>query len=344
MKIALVGTFEQRFHRGYHYGVAFQELGHNVECVERPRMSLLDRVFFRAFNDRFPVHTRQYSRQLVERISSVRPDFVMAFGPMYLDALAVRQLAHLARVYCFLYDDISHRNNRTRTLLKAISHYDCIFSIRSFLSGEFRKLGCQDYLFVPPAAAPTVHHACEPSEADRKQFESDVLFIGSYEAPRAAFLERLCSETDFRIRVYGNNWERKPHLQCLKARGALMFREAVLDDAVKAMACTKIAVAFLRQHNRDNITSRTFEIPAYGAFMLHQYSDEISRYFVPGEDVATFSGYDSFKDAVRHYLVSAEERQRMAKRANERMARGGNYIIDRARAILTYHSNGSKFR
>ena len=60
------------------------------------------------------------------------------------------------------------------------------------------------------------------------------------------------------------------------------------EDYVKGLCATRINLCFLRKINRDLQTDRTMEIPACGAFMLAERTDEHLRLFAEGKEAAHF--------------------------------------------------------
>ena len=62
------------------------------------------------------------------------------------------------------------------------------------------------------------------------------------------------------------------------------------DNALysKAIGVTKINLAFLSKANRDLHTDRSIEIPAYGGFLMSEYSQKHARLFVEDREVVYF--------------------------------------------------------
>src|SRR5690606_27159736 len=65
----------------------------------------------------------------------------------------------------------------------------------------------------------------------------------------------------------------------------------------------------------DQVTSRTFHIPATGGFMLHERTGELLSVFQEGESVACFGDLGELTSALAHFLREPERRARIAAAA-----------------------------
>jgi spore maturation protein CgeB len=79
-------------------------------------------------------------------------------------------------------------------------------------------------------------------------------------------------------------------------------------------------------------TSRTFEIPACGGFMLHERTDEVLNFFEEGAEIACFSDEVELVDKVRYYLTHESEREKMRRAAHERCV--CHYSVDGLAAFI----------
>ena len=68
----------------------------------------------------------------------------------------------------------------------------------------------------------------------------------------------------------------------------------------------------LRLSRSRQIKARIFEVPGCGGFLLTQPADDLERYYVPGQEVVTFSDPDDLARKIGHYLAHQEDRDRIA--------------------------------
>ena len=85
------------------------------------------------------------------------------------------------------------------------------------------------------------------------------------------------------------------------------------------MAASPVNLCFLRQANRDLQTCRSIELPACGAFMVHERNDEIGALLRDSQDAVYFSDDDELLAVCRHWLDRADDRNILAANARRRV-------------------------
>jgi spore maturation protein CgeB len=107
----------------------------------------------------------------------------------------------------------------------------------------------------------------------------------------------------------------------------------------KAMNSNKIVLGLLNHYNRDLHTSRTFEIPACGAFMLMERTQEQQKIFNEGVEAEYFGSIDEAVEKIKYYLTHEEERKQIAQAGHQRCTTSAYSYNDRAKtAIDIFHS------
>jgi len=99
---------------------------------------------------------------------------------------------------------------------------------------------------------------------------------------------------------------------------------------------SKIALCFLAKIYPDQITYRTFEVPACGGFMLAQRTAEQLRFFAEGREAAYFSNQAEMLDKIRFYLDHVDLRKKIAAAGLRRCRLGHNTHQDRVAQILDF--------
>jgi spore maturation protein CgeB len=164
-------------------------------------------------------------------------------------------------------------------------------------------------------------------EKSRSSFGSDVCFIGQYEQDRIALLQAV-RRTGARLRFWGPNWRR--HLGKEKwARDAFSGDGVWREDYASALNATKIALCFLSKRIPETTTTRTFEIPGCGTFMLAERTDEHLSLFEEGREAEYFSNSEELAEKVAFYLANEDARSKIAAAGYARCIKSG--YGDRAR-------------
>ena len=252
--------------------------------------------------------------------------------PATLQALRVRK--HRPRIVWYSEDDMMRPLNGSVWLDRNWPLFDLCVTTKSFnaVPQELPSKGARRVLFVNNSFDPEVHRPAPADDETRARFGADVSFVGTYEAPRAASMLHL-AQNGIEVRIWGNGW------RAMKGAHPLLRVEdrPVYDyDYARVTASSRINLGFLRKANRDRQTTRSIELPACGAFMLHEYSDEMATLLTPGVHAAYFRDDAELLAACRYWLSADQERCRVAQAGYARVHAAGlrhHDMLDRAIAV-----------
>ena len=158
----------------------------------------------------------------------------------------------------------------------------------------------------------------------------DILYIGNASARKAALMVTLAEALpDAVIRVVGHRWF--DHARGTALERSLSATTLSGDYYVAEVASARINLAFHMGEDAktgfaDLVSTRSFEIPACGGFMLHIDNDEIrSLYGVPSE-IDTYATADELIAKCRYWLANPLERQAVAARGHARAVPAYSYF------------------
>lgn len=292
---------------------ALRALGHQVlfvpttpaghSCEARP--SLAERIRYRL---RVPVDAGRVNETLCGLDAA---SFDLAFFDnaktvrrASLEALKGRNPA--MPLVWFAEDDLMNPRHLTHWLAGAIPLFDLMVTTKSFNAepGELPRLGARRVMFVNNAFDPDLHRPVPLEESAG----GGITFVGTFEAPRAASLLAL-AEAGLSCRVWGNGWQamagRHPGL-------VIENRPVYGPDYARALCSSEINLCFLRHFNRDRQTTRSVEIPACGAFMVHERSNEMMGLLRPDAEAAYFGDDRELVSVCRRWLGDGEGRAAIA--------------------------------
>jgi hypothetical protein len=279
------------------------------------------------------------NRRLLDAAKEVGPHIIwIEKGNMIRPSAlrALRRIAPDALLVSYAEDDMFLAHNRTRAYVKGLSCYDCVFTTKAPNVGpsELPALGARRVIAVDKSYDPHVHFPVGVSEADVERYGADVGFVGTFEAARARSLSYL-AENGIAVRVWGNGWE----AWAARPPGLIIEDRAVVNTEhdlayTKSLCATKINLGFLRKLNRDTQTDRTMEIPACGAFMLAERSDDHLRLFEEGHEAAFFGSDDELLEKVRYYLGHEDERAAIARAGRQKCLDAGYSETERMRGMI----------
>jgi spore maturation protein CgeB len=229
-------------------------------------------------------------------------------------------------------DDMYAKHNQSRQFLKSLPQYDIYFTTKSYNVKELMSLGCPKVIFIPQAFDSLAHCPMNVDIEARKKYGGPVGFIGTWEKEREVSMLNL-AKSGINIRIWGNGWENKKYYnKSLHIEGRAIYAK----EYALAICAFDINLCFLRKCNRDLHTTRSIEIPACGAFMLAERTDEHQSLFKEGVEAEFFSSDDELLDKVKYYLAHPEKRIMIGKAGRERCLKSGYSNHDRMLDVFKY--------
>lgn len=303
-------------------------LGHDVVALSSvpvpfiagiDSLSLLTRVMWKLKLPPDPAHVNCAIRAAIneKQFDVVWIDKGVTIRPATLQYIK-RHLPDSVLVSCSE-DDMYARHSQTYWYLRGLKYYDVVFTTKTYNLAELKTLGARRTSLFLDSYDERLHRRVVLSASEIQQLACDVGFIGSFENDRAARMLYL-AEHGIPVNVYGNGWNswvgRNPNL-------IVHDKPIYGDDYIKDINATKINLCFLRKINRDEVTSRSVEIPACGGFMLGERTKRHQDYFVEGKEAEFFGSNIEMLEKVRYYLENTEEREKIARAGGARCVTSG---------------------
>jgi hypothetical protein len=274
------------------------------------------------------------NRTLVRSARRFRPDLLWVDKGEYVYASALRRLRREtgATLACAIPDDFLRDGDgpKSRHFARSIPLYDVIFTPRDVNRAELRERGARRVAKFWKGYADGVVRPVKLGPAERERYACDVTFAGHYEPARLEPCRRMAElGVDFRL------WGGPEWLKCGDELIEGAYRGHLsLPEYVKALCGAKIALHFLSRWNRDTQSSRSFEIPATGTFMLAERTEDHLACYVEGVEAEFFSSDDEMVEKIRYYLAHEEERGTVAEAGYRRCTESGYSNSARVRRML----------
>jgi spore maturation protein CgeB len=214
-------------------------------------------------------------------------------------------------------------------------HVDIFFTLqREPFSGELKKLGLKNFAFLPLASDPEVYRPLSLVSEESKQLGAAISFVGAGYQNRREFFQGLL---DFDVKIWGSDWNlNSPLGPFIQKQGARVTEE----EAVKIFSASRIN---LNLHSSpyhlginpegDYLNPRTFYLAAAGAFQLVDLRGQLSEFFKPEEEVATFLSLAEARGKIDYFLAHEEERLRVAQKGRQRCLRDHTYSVRLSQAL-----------
>lgn len=278
---------------------------------------------------------------LFKAVNEFQPDILFAFRATHIISRTLRKIKQNfpdTQLVQYCNDDPfspNAGNIHWRHLKRAIPLYDAHFVYRHHNIDDFRKCGAKNVELLRSYYIAESNYPVEIRQEDQR-FVCDVAFAGHYEDDfRVDYLESVM-RAGFKMNLFGGGWENARTALLPSSPLHRLYPIAPIIDADyrKALSGAKIALCFFSKLNRDTYTRRNFEIPATGAFMLSEYSDDLATLFEEGKEAEFFRSKEEMLDKISYFLSHDVERREIASRGRERVMRDCHDVVTRMKQML----------
>ena len=201
------------------------------------------------------------------------------------------------------------------TKLENIEEYDRFFVFDPFYVRKIRETGYKNAHYIPCATNTELYK--EQIKQEKRQFQQDFSFIGTYHKNREDVLVNLKAED---MKIWGYGWERSEILN-EKVQKETLNGTKNLEHTKKICRIfneTNVNMNVHFTHSRESVNIRTFDIPATKSFMLTDYYKEIPNLFRKNE-IATYKDKEELIEKSKYYLENEEERNRISNLGYKRV-------------------------
>ncbi len=272
------------------------------------------------------------SNRVMDRIERFDPAIVLVLAQAPLSEAHLRRMREAGRKVVLWFVEDHHLFRYWEGIAR---HFDLFFPIQkgTFLR-ELTSAGQPNHHYLPLAADDTVFRPLECSPEDRKRFGSPLSFMGAGYYNRRRFFNALLGRP---FKIWGTEW---PEGEALSRHVQEDGRRVDPGDSALIFNATEVNVNLHSSVSHegvnpfgDFVNPRTFEIAACSAFQLVDRRSLLPELFVPGEEIACFSGREEFLDMADHYLAHPDERAEFAGKGRRRVLAEHTYR-DRMREMI----------
>jgi len=335
MKILYVGSLQTKSNSFSRFQT-LKDMGHSVEGID------IEPLLFNGH----PVWSRTHhflnigpgisltGKKVFDSFLDFQPDIIWMDNKPFIPAKTIRIMRGINpfKLIAVVTDDaFGTYSLGWQILKKTMPLYDCHFVQRTVNVKEYLSLGAKQVFECDRSFDPSSHFPVELTREDQEKWGSETGFIGTYAKYRAGVISRLIQK-GILVSVWGNDWEGKPEWPVIRPhyKGKAEYGE----NYRKILSGMKIALHFLRKENRDDQDSRTFEIPACGAFMLAERTPKHLRYFMEGQEADFFGDETELEEKIRFYLNHPDLAKQISRNGRERCLSSGYDHKSRLQFVL----------
>lgn len=314
---------------------AFVDLEHDVERIFTSLPGHNPRTFYHRIRKKmgYPLELNSENASLIAMVNKIKPDIVWIEKGLTIKPSTIRSIKKefpTTLIISFSPDDmVNNPNNQSSYYISCLPLYDVHVTTKTHNISELLAMGALNVEFMPKSYDPHTHRPVHLSDKDVENYASSVSFVGTFERERAQSMARI-AQNGIPIRVWGALWERfsaSPGITLEK-------KEIFGDEYAKAICAAKINLGFLSKINHDKQTARSIEIPACGAFLLAERTDEHLDLFREGIEAEFFSTDEELIGKIHYYLENENERLAIAKAGLKRCIESGYSNQERLAVIL----------
>ena len=276
---------------------------------------------------------RRFNLDVLRAASEHRPDAVWIEKGVWIYPNTLRKLRRDFGCLSIHYTpDPAITFHRSRHFLASIPEYDLMVTTKRYELDLYHRHGVRKLLLQYPSFDTDIHRPERPSLEERRRYEADVVFVGTYTPGRERYLKTM-AQLGIDLAIWGGRWEkcRDSYLGRRVRGGSLGGRNYAL-----ALGCAKVGLGLLSPLVPDRSTTRSFEIPACGTFLLAERTEEHRALFEEGEEAEFFSSNAEFERKLRYYLKHDGARCRIADRGCQRCWDSGYDSATRVREIVLH--------
>lgn len=229
--------------------------------------------------------------------------------------------------------DAQFSDNRSRHFFRCLPDYDLAVTTKPAELKKYRAAGARDVILILQGYSGKFRPGVGSAER-RRNLAAEVCFIGRRETHYERRLRAAAEATDD-LAIWGQPWPNyaRRHAWASRAvRGAGLWG----DDYPTALSAARIALGLLTKRSPETTTTRSFEIPASGGFLLAERTDDHLALFKEGREADFFSSDEEMVDKIRFYLGHESVRSKIAEAGQIRCVLSGYDLVGQFRRVFAY--------
>lgn len=318
----------QNFGTSLHRANALKRLGHNVDVLNPwnffPGSGILKGVLKKLTYEIGPAFLEPYvQKKLKNRLRHRHFDVIWCNQCELIgSASALRLRKHAPSMVTYVNDDpFGPRDKKLFSLFRqSVPHYDLSVVVRWPNLSEFYGNGASKVIRVFMSADEIAHRPLAMTPEEKRQWGSDVVFIGTWMPERGPFLARLMG-LGIPLTLYGDRWRKAREWPVLKK--AWRGPGLVGDTYVKAIQAAKVCIGLVSKDNRDLHTSRSAEIPYIGSVLCAERTMEHMTMYREDKEVVLWSTPEECAEKCTGLLFNETRRNNIAEAGRRRCITGG---------------------
>ena len=324
---------------------ALERMGNEVVSVSLSpsRRNIVSRI-----EQRYSIlgpYSAQIQEALKQQVRRTNPDVVLIWlghGVFSDTVKAIREYGK-ALVVSYVHDDpfahrfhdLSPRFHRWlwRAFINALPHYDlALFSKQQNVDDAYR-FGCKKAAVLPQYFVPEIHYPRVLTD-EEDYFRCDVAFAGHFEPDGRDRHIRQLVDSGLKVNVYGDfTWKGTPTKGWPENFTHLPRADG--DVYPRALSGASMCLCFMSKMNRDQYTTRCFEIPACGSVLVCERTVPLTQLFKEDEEAIFFATSEELVRKALYLKENTAVRCEIAHAGLKKVHSAGHSVEGRAGDFLS---------
>ena len=266
----------------------------------------------------------RYRDRIIAVCATEAPRIFLSIKGTYLDRKTLNAIKARGATLAMFYPDVDFDHAGVDPTM--LDLYDFIFTTKPFHLPWMREtLRGPSIHYIEHGYATRTHLASDASAPVRQSF--DLGFVGNFSEYKRRWLTDIVAlRPSHSVAIAGPNWDRP-------TRGTPLHGRLVgeLTGAMYRRFIGRCRINLALHHGptkrgwSDDVSTRTFEIPAARGFMLHIDNEAVRSLFEPEKEIDTFATPEELAERTDFYLRQPDRRARMIEAAFSRAVPAYSY-------------------
>jgi spore maturation protein CgeB len=280
---------------------------------------------------------KEENDNFISAISELKPDvlFIVKGDSIFPDTLEKIKKLFSCPVVNYIWDEplYAHSENkddyRKFNLQHGLPLYDTVFVFDSFYLDVLKRQGAKRVHYLPLATNPNRYKDILLSDQDKVAYGYDVCFVG---VPFQSRLEILECLSEYNMGVFGDSWTK--YFMVRGKKTPPYYRGLASGEVVnKIYLASRIVLNMHHSQSVAGLNTRTFDIPACGAFEIVDYKKIIENHFAIDKEIVSFKDINELKSKIDFYLKNDELRKSISLQGQRKVLHEHTWV-HRAQEVL----------
>lgn len=263
----------------------------------------------------------------------------------------IKQINKNIQIISYVHDDpFAHIYNKSyksfykyfwKNYLRGIQNYDLNLYSKKLNVIESYNFGSKKSNIFRQYFVPEIHKIIPLTENEKLIYNCEVTFAGHYENDGRLEVIKFLVDNGIIFNLYGDSsWSFIDFSTWPK--NFRKFNRISGIEYSKALNGAVISLCFMSKLNRDQYTTRCFEIPACGSILMSEKTNELCELFNEGEEAYFFQNKEELLEKVKLVLGSNKIKSKIVTNAQLRLLKNNDDIDSKIKNLLTIINTNTK--